>query len=254
MSDDVAIRFTGVSKTYRVGTVVAVGLKNVVLHLPKVIARWRRRQPFHALDDVSFEVKRGESIGIIGPNGSGKSTTLGLIARVLKPSAGKIESFGRICPLLELGAGFHPELNGAENVHLNGVLLGLRRQTVRERFDAIVEFSELGEFIHRPIRTYSSGMLARLGFAVAVHLDPEILLVDEALAVGDESFRQKCHAKLTEFRERGVTIVIVTHELDRVAELCDRVALLDHGRIVSFGEPRSVIDEYRATLAPVSGT
>ena len=191
---------------------------------------------------------------IIGPNGSGKSTTLGLIARVLKPSAGNIETWGRICPLLELGAGFHPALNGAENIHLNGVLLGLRRQVVRERFDAIVEFSELGDFIHRPIRTYSSGMLARLGFSVAAHLDPEILLIDEALAVGDESFRKKCHAKLEEFRSRGVTIIIVSHDLDRVTELCDRAALLDHGRLVSIGDPQAVIDEYRAMLAPVSPT
>ncbi|HME72014.1 MAG TPA: ABC transporter ATP-binding protein, partial [Myxococcota bacterium] len=184
MSSGPAVCVKGVSKEFRLGSTAHLGLKNLLLRLPEVSHDLHRRVRVEALRDVSFEIARGEWVAMIGPNGSGKSTMLGLIAGVLHPTHGTIETNGRISPLLELGAGFHPELTGAENIMLNGVILGLTRAMVRERFNKIVEFSGLGDEIDRPVRTYSSGMSARLGFSVAVHVDPEILLVDEVLAVG----------------------------------------------------------------------
>jgi lipopolysaccharide transport system ATP-binding protein len=243
-----AVRFRGVTKEYRVGGTVAVGLKNLLLRLPEVAKDLRRRPRFEALHDVSFEIDPGECIGLIGPNGSGKSTALGLMAGVLRPTVGSVETHGHISPLLELGAGFHPELTGAENILLNGVLLGLTRRTVRERFDEIVEFSGLRDFIHRPVRNYSSGMVARLGFSVAAHVDPDILLVDEVLAVGDEAFQRRCLEKLEQFHEAGVTIVLVSHALAFVEALCDGAILLERGEVVAAGRPDEVISIYRARV------
>jgi lipopolysaccharide transport system ATP-binding protein len=256
LSDAVPIRFRGVTKEYRVGTVASAGLKNFFLHLPRFLREAREHKPFRALDDLSFEVAAGECLGIIGPNGSGKSTTLGLIAGVLRATAGEIETSGRICPLLELGAGFHSELTGTENVYLNGVLLGMRRSEVRERYEEIAAFSELGEFMARPIRTYSSGMLARLGFSVAIHVEPRILLVDEVLAVGDAAFQTKCRAKIAEFQGRGATIVYVSHDLVGVRAICDRALYLEHGRAVALGPAADVIARYVGgpTAASPSGT
>ncbi len=194
---------------------------------------------------MSFEVRAGECLGVIGPNGAGKSTTLGLIAGVLRPTSGVVETRGRICPLLELGAGFHNELNGRENIVLNGILLGLTRREVVERVDEIIAFSELDQFIDSPLRTYSSGMIARLGFSVAVHLDPSILLVDEVLAVGDEHFQQKCLRRMQQFRECNTTMVFVSHDMPNVAKISDRVILIDGGRILDIGEPARVIESYR---------
>lgn len=248
MSNDMAIRFDRVTKTYFVDSPVAGGFKNLVLHLPSQIAAMRRRRPFCALSDVSFEIATGECVSVIGPNGAGKSTTLGLIAGVLRPSSGTIETVGRVCPLLELGAGFHSELNGRENIVLNGVLLGLTREEVAERVDEIIAFSELGEFIDAPLRTYSTGMTSRLGFSVAVHLSPKILLVDEALAVGDEAFRQKCIRRMEHFREQGTTMVFVSHEMESVARISDRVALIVAGKLVDMGEPSRVIESYRSQV------
>jgi lipopolysaccharide transport system ATP-binding protein len=216
----------------------------MLLHLPRFIRELKNRKPFHALDGVSFEVRRGECLGIIGRNGSGKSTTLGLIAGVLRPTSGEIIVRGRTAPLLELGAGFHPELSGRENIILNGILLGMTRAQVMDRIEDIIEFSGVREFIHRPIRVYSSGMVARLGFSVAVHLDPEILLIDEVLAVGDEDFQKKCLAKMHEFHSHGVTMVFVSHDLDDIAKICDRVALLEKGHLVEIGETNRVIANY----------
>jgi lipopolysaccharide transport system ATP-binding protein len=196
LSDDVVIRLCDVTKQFYLGSQVADGIKSLVLHLPSQIRAMRRRKPFLALADVSLEIRRGECVSLIGRNGAGKSTTLGLIAGVLQPSRGTVETDGRICPLLELGAGFNSELSGRENIVLNGILLGLTRREVEDRALAIVEFAELGEFIDAPLRTYSSGMVVRLGFSVAVHLNPDILLVDEVLAVGDEAFQQKCLARI----------------------------------------------------------
>ncbi len=245
MSSAAAIRFEHVTKHYYLDSPVSGGFKNLVLHMPSQIRAMRRRRPFRALDDVSFEIRAGECVSVIGPNGAGKSTTLGLIAGVLRASSGTIRTVGRVCPLLELGAGFHSELNGRENIVLNGILLGLTRREVLQRVDEIIAFSELGEFIDAPLRTYSTGMVSRLGFSVAVHLDPNILLVDEALAVGDHAFRQKCLRRMQQFRDRGTTMVFVSHEMENIAQISDRVALIVGGRLVDIGEPARVIDRYR---------
>ena len=205
-----------------------------------------------ALDDVSFEIKKGETVGIVGPNGSGKSTTLALIAGVLRPQAGRVDVLGRVCPLLELGAGFHPDLTGRENIVLNGVLLGLTRREVLAKMDGIIAFSELESFLDQPVRTYSTGMIARLGFSVAVHLNPEILLIDEILSVGDLHFQAKCRGKLDEFKKQEVTIVLVSHSVGEVRRLCDRVIWLDGGRKVEEGEPQHVLLRYEAAASVVS--
>jgi ABC-type polysaccharide/polyol phosphate transport system ATPase subunit len=238
-----------VTKEFRLGGTAHLGLKNLLLRSPEVRHDLHRRVRVSALRDISFEIPRGEWVAMIGPNGSGKSTMLGLIAGVLYPTSGTVETNGRISPLLELGAGFHPELTGAENILLNGVILGLTRAMVRERFDRIVEFSGLGKEIDRPVRTYSSGMSARLGFSVAVHVDPEILLVDEVLAVGDEAFARRCLDKLRSFHAAGVTIVVVSHALTLVEALCDRALLLAGGELVATGPPAEVIATYRARIA-----
>ncbi len=248
MFDDVSIRFQHVSKQYYLDSPVSGGFKNLLLHLPSQIGAIRRRKPFRALVDVSLEVHRGECLGVIGANGAGKSTTLGLIAGVLRPTSGRVETRGRICPLLELGAGFHPELNGLENIVLNGVLLGLTRSEVLERLDEIIAFSELRQFIDSPLRTYSTGMIARLGFSVAVHLNPDILLVDEVLTVGDEAFQQKCLRRMEQFRARRATMVFVSHDLNTVAQISDRVALIEGGHLVDIGEPSRVIGSYQNRL------
>ncbi len=245
MSKDAVIRFAHVTKRYYLDNPVSGGFKNLLLHLPSQIGAMRRRRPFCALLDVSFDILKGECVSVIGPNGAGKSTTLGLIAGVLRPSSGVVETRGRVCPLLELGAGFHSELNGRENIVLNGILLGLTRREVLDRVDEIIAFSELGDFIDAPLRTYSTGMTARLGFSVAVHLSPDILLVDEALAVGDEAFRVKCLRRMQQFRECGTTMVLVSHDMENVAAISDRVALIEGGRLVDFGDASRVIAGYR---------
>jgi lipopolysaccharide transport system ATP-binding protein len=231
-----------------------MGLKASLLHFPDTLRSFKRDR-FMALDDVSFEVRRGESVGLIGANGSGKSTTLALIAGVLRPQVGAIEVQGRVRPLLELGAGFHSELTGRENILLNGVLLGLTRREVLARMEEIIAFSELESFLDQPIRTYSSGMYARLGFSVAVHLDPEILLIDEILAVGDLRFQAKCLEKLEEFKRRQVTTVLVSHSLGQVRSFCERVIWLKDGKIAADGQPSSVISRYEEAMArgPVGG-
>ena len=203
-----------------------------------------------ALRDLSFAVDRGEAFGIIGRNGSGKSTILKLISGILKPSSGTISVNGRIAALIELGAGFHPEITGRENIYINGIMLGLTRRDIDQRFDKIVEFSGIGEFLDQPVKTYSSGMYVRLGFAVAVHVDPDILIIDEVLSVGDEEFSAKCVAKIQEMKYRGVTLVFVTHQLDQVRTLCDRAMWLDHGQLEAIGDPMRVVDAY---LQEVSG-
>ncbi len=244
MSDKV-IHFDRVWKSYSLKDNTYSGFKNMLLHFPQYLHALRHQQDFVTLRDFSFSVYRGETFGIIGKNGSGKSTTLGLIAGVLKQSGGTIRINGRVSPLLELGAGFHPELTGRDNIILNGILLGLTRSQVEERLASIIDFSEMKEFIHRPLKTYSSGMVARLGFSVVVHLDPEILLIDEVLAVGDEEFQDKCQRKMEEFRAKGITIVFVSHDLDDVERICDRVLFLDKGRNRMTGPAAEVVAEYR---------
>jgi ABC-type polysaccharide/polyol phosphate transport system ATPase subunit len=206
-------------------------------------------QTFTALDGVSFEVPRGTTFGVIGENGSGKSTLLKLLAGITKPTRGRLQVEGRISALIELGAGFHPEISGRENVVINGIMLGLTRRQVEERFDDIVAFAEMEAFIDAPVKTYSSGMYARLGFAVAIHVDPEVLLIDEVLAVGDEAFTRKCLDKIGEFRRRGKTIVIVTHSLGLVEKMCDDILWLRHGRVADQGDPKRVVDAYLTYVA-----
>jgi ABC-type polysaccharide/polyol phosphate transport system ATPase subunit len=204
-----------------------------------------------ALKNVSFAVDRGEAFGIIGRNGSGKSTLLKLISGILKPTSGKVIVNGRIAALIELGAGFHPEITGRENIYINGIMLGLSRREIEQRFDKIVEFSGIADFLDQPVKTYSSGMYVRLGFAVAVHVDPDVLLIDEVLSVGDEEFSARCVAKIQEMKYRGVTLLFVTHQLDQVRKLCDRALWLDHGQVEAIGDPARVVDAY---LQEVSGT
>jgi rfaE bifunctional protein nucleotidyltransferase chain/domain len=206
-------------------------------------------QLFTALDHVSFDVPRGCTYGILGENGSGKSTTLKLLSGITKPSSGTLEVSGRVSALIELGAGFHPEISGRENVAINGVMLGLSRAEVMRRFDEIVEFAEMRDFIDAPVKTYSSGMYARLGFAVAINVDPDVLLIDEVLSVGDEAFTRKCLEKIGEFRRRGKTIVIVTHSLGLVEKMCDEALWLRKGKAVDSGDPKRVIDAYLSFVA-----
>lgn len=203
-------------------------------------------EEFWALRDVNFSIYAGEAVGIIGENGSGKSTSLKLISRILEPTTGSVSVRGKVSALLELGTGFHPELTGRENVYLNGSLLGLSRKEMASRYDAIVDFSEIGEFIDTPIKHYSSGMVMRLGFAVAINVDPDILLTDEVLAVGDEAFQRKCLDHISLLRRRGVTIVFVSHALDAVRTLCSRAIWLDHGRMITDGPAGEVVDRYLA--------
>jgi lipopolysaccharide transport system ATP-binding protein len=207
-----------------------------------------RATEFFALQDVSFEVRRGETVGIVGRNGSGKSTVLQLIARTLQTTSGHVESHGRISALLELGSGFNPEFSGRDNVFFNGQILGLSEVEIGRRFDEIEAFAEIGEFIDQPVKTYSSGMLVRLAFSVAVMVEPDILIVDEALAVGDIYFQQKCFEKIRKLKDQGTTILFVSHDAGAVYQLCDRAILLNQGKLLLDGPPRAVLDLYEAKL------
>jgi lipopolysaccharide transport system ATP-binding protein len=203
-----------------------------------------QQSKFQALKDISFDVKKGETFGIIGKNGAGKSTILGLIAGVLKATTGHVIVRGRISPLLELGAGFHPELTGRENILLKGVLIGLTRSEVFEKMDEIIEFSELDDFIDQPVRIYSSGMLARLGFSIVASLDPEILLIDEILAVGDREFQMKCFARMSTFKQNGVTMVFVSHAMENIIKICNRVLWIEDHRFIEIGDPSEIVGKY----------
>jgi ABC-type polysaccharide/polyol phosphate transport system ATPase subunit len=194
------------------------------------------KEDFYALKNLTLDIPAGQTVGLVGHNGSGKSTLLKTIGGIIQPSSGSVERRGQIAALLELGAGFHPDLTGRENVYLNGSILGLSKEVIASSFQSIVDFSEIGDFIDTQVKFYSSGMYVRLAFAIAVHVDPDILLVDEVLAVGDEPFQQKCMAKIREFQEQGRTIVLVSHSADQIKEVCDRVIVLKHGEIVFDGD------------------
>jgi ABC-2 type transport system ATP-binding protein len=240
---DAAVRLEGVSKTFRIYHERASSLKERVVN--------RRRasfEEFWALKDVSFEIHPAETAGLIGPNGSGKSTLLKCVAGIIRPSAGRITTRGRIASLLELGAGFHPDLTGRENVFLNASILGLSRKETEKHFDEIVAFAELENFIDTQVRHYSSGMYVRLGFAVAVHVDPEILIVDEVLAVGDESFQRRCLGRIRDFQREGRTIVFVTHAVDLVREICTKAYYLEKGVVAAAGRPGDVVDAFRRKM------
>ena len=224
-------------------------LRNSAIGSVKTLLLWwqkRDERRLEVLKGISFDVARGECVAIVGRNGAGKSTLLALLARVYLPTSGSVQTQGRVAPLLELGAGFHPDLSGAENVQFNAIVLGLTRKQAKERFDAILRFSELGDHIWDPVRTYSSGMLARLGFSVAVHVDAEILLVDEVLAVGDYEFTQKCYARIREFRAGGGTILLVSHQVETVRLFADRCVWIQHGEIHRIGTPQEVLADYEA--------
>jgi lipopolysaccharide transport system ATP-binding protein len=242
MDDDAAICFDAVTKWYPSYHSVTGGIKTVLFDFAETLRSLRRRHL--AIDAVSFSVRRGEFFGVFGRNGAGKSTILGMIAGVLSPSVGRITVRGRVTPLLQLGAGFHPDLTGRANILLNGMLLGMTRRQVMAAEADIIAFADIDDFIDEPIRTYSSGMLSRLGFAVAAHSDPEILLMDEILAVGDVGFKVKCHQRIKEMRQRGVTIVLVSHSPSELVEYCDRVILVDNHRIKCEGAPAEVLREY----------
>jgi ABC-type polysaccharide/polyol phosphate transport system ATPase subunit len=238
---DLAIRVENVRKRFRLYHERNQSLKASVMR-----GRRARYEEFWALDGVTFDVPVGSTFGLIGENGSGKSTMLKCMAKILRPDEGSIVSHGKVSALLELGAGFHPELSGRENVYLNGAILGLSKRQLQDRFDEIVDFAGISQFIDSPVKNYSSGMYVRLGFSVAINVDPDILLIDEVLAVGDADFQRKCSEKIADFRKQGKTIVIVSHSLPSVRTLCDQVALLEHGELRDLGAAGAVIDHYLA--------
>jgi ABC-2 type transport system ATP-binding protein len=232
-----------VSKQFRLYHERYFTLKERLVHFGR-----QQYEPFWALRDVSLTVEDGETLGLMGANGSGKTTLLKIVAGILRPTSGVVRTRGRVAALLELGAGFHTDLTGRENIYLNGSILGLSRREVDRSFDDIVDFSELEPFIDMQVKHYSSGMYARLGFAVAVHVDPQVLLVDEVLAVGDEAFALKCLDRVRQFQKEGRTIVLVTHALDQIREICGRAACLDHGGLAALGEPSEVVQRFRQIL------
>lgn len=238
------IEFNNVWKHYPYYHHLSGGIKNFIFNMPKYL-REIKNQKHQALEGISFSIQRGETIAIVGRNGSGKSTTLGMIAGVLRPNQGEVLVRGRVSPLLELGGGFHPELSGRENIRLNGVILGLSKKQVLEKMNKIIEFSELGKFIEMPIRTYSSGMMARLAFSVIAHLEPEILLIDEVLGVGDAGFQKKSAEKIESMKKDGVTIVLVTHSSDDAERLCERSIWIDNHKIRMDGKSSEVLAEYK---------
>ena len=242
MSTEPAIRIRGLSKCYRIYRQPEDRLKQMILR------RRRYYTEFWALHGIDLDIHRGETVGILGRNGSGKTTLLQLITGTLTPTEGSIEARGKIAALLGLGAGFNPEFSGRENVVLNATLLGMTTAEIADAFPRIAEFAELGEFLDRPVKTYSSGMYSRLAFAVAIHVSPDILIVDETLSVGDEAFQRKCFVRLAELKQQGVTILFVSHSAATIIELCDRAVLLDHGRQVLSGPPKTVVAHYQRML------
>src|SRR6187399_2867568 len=244
-----AIELDHVTKIYRrYGGRQFATLKSALLQR-SILRDLQPQDTFSALNDVSCQVMPGQTLGVIGRNGSGKSTTLKLVAGITKPTSGIVRVRGRISALIELGAGFHPEISGRENVFINGIMLGLSKREIEKRFDEIVEFAELADFIDEPVKTYSSGMYMRLGFSVAINVDPDVLLVDEVLAVGDEGFTHKCLDKFSDFKRRGRTVLLVTHSLGLVERFCDEAIWIDEGRKKTEGDPMRVIDMYVADVS-----
>ena len=250
-SNDVAIRVENLSKCYEIYDNPRDRLKQFVMPRLQRLAGQSPKQYFRefwALNDVSFEIKKGETVGIIGRNGSGKSTLLQMICGTLTPTSGSIQTNGRIAALLELGSGFNPEFTGRENVYMNASVLGLSNDEIDTRFDAIAAFADIGDFIERPVKTYSSGMMVRLAFAVAINVAPQILVVDEALSVGDELFQRKCFSRIEEIRSSGATILFVSHSGGTIVELCDRAILLDGGEFLGSGVPKQIVGGYQKLL------
>ena len=245
MESEIVISAEHLTKAYQLRRATGTRtLKSAVIGLVK-----NRRDPkedFFALDDICFEVRKGETLGIIGANGAGKSTLLALLTGTISPTSGSVTTCGSISSLLELGAGFHPDLTGRENVYLYGAIMGISREKMQRRFDDIVDFAGLAKFIDQPVKHYSSGMYIRLAFAVAVEVDPDVLLIDEVLAVGDSDFQRKCLRKMSDFRDAGKTMLIISHDLSTVQSVSDRILLLDHGKLLGIGDPKVTIEEYES--------
>lgn len=241
ISDQIVIKFDHVTKQFS-----KLNQKTFKEFIPALIRGEQTEESFKALDDISFEIQKGETVGIIGPNGSGKSTILKLIANVMSPNKGKIMVKGKISPLIELGAGFHSELTGLENIYLNGAILGLKRKEIDKNLQSIIDFAELQEFINQPVKHYSSGMYMRLAFAVAVHVNPEILIVDEILAVGDTAFQDKCFAKMEEFKKsKDITIIFVSHDMNQIEKFCTRAIYLNNHKIQYDGNTTTAIQKMK---------
>ena len=240
---DWAVRVDDVSKRFRLYHERNQTLKSAILR-----GKTSRHEDFWALENVSFEVQAGTTHGLIGPNGSGKSTLLKCLAKIYWPTKGHIEYRGRMASLLEVGSGFHLELSGRENIYLNGSILGMSKKEIDSKFDEIVDFSGVERFLDQPVKNYSSGMYVRLGFSIAIHVDPDILVVDEVLSVGDEDFQRKSFQKFLEFKKQGKTIILVTHAMPVIEEICDQVSWLSSGRLVSTGDAREVVKSYQASV------
>lgn len=247
----VAVSVEDVSKRFRLGTIgehqrlteaISSGLKSLFARGTQISGSASKE--FWALQHISFEIEQGEVVGIIGHNGAGKSTLLKILSRIVTPTSGRVGVRGRIGSLLEVGTGFHPELTGRENIFLNGAILGMKRSEIRKRFDQIVEFAEVSQFLDTPVKRYSSGMTVRLGFSVAAHMEPDVLIIDEVLSVGDQAFQNRCMGKATELGNQGRAILVVSHNLAAISNICSRAMLLDHGTIVLDGEPKQAIERY----------
>ena len=243
MSRETAISIEHVSKMYKLYNKPSDRLKDSL-----GLARGKNYQEHYALSDINFSIQKGETVGIIGTNGAGKSTILKIITGVLSPTSGRVVTNGRISALLELGAGFNNEYSGIENIYLNGTMMGFSDQEIEERMDSILAFADIGDFVYQPVKTYSSGMFVRLALAVAINIDPEILIVDEALSVGDVFFQAKCYRKFEDFKKEGKTILFVSHDLGSISRYCDRVILLDHGTKLAEGSPKEMVDLYKRVL------
>jgi len=253
--NDFAVHLEGVSKRYYLNPKRPWQLRDLVARPRALLRQLRPREPFWALRDVTLGVRRGEIVGIIGPNGSGKSTLLRILVGISPPTTGTVSIRGRYAALLDLGAGFHPQATGRENAYLNALFMGLPKSEAKEKVPEIIEFSGLQQFADQLMRTYSSGMYLRLGFSVAVHVQPEILVIDEVLAVGDADFQEKCFDHFARLKERSTTIVLVTHSMGTLKDFADRAILLDQGRVVRDGDPAEVVDEYvlsRVQASPVA--
>lgn len=240
---EIAIKVEDISKMYKLYDKPSDRFKEAL-----GLTKEKKYHEHYALNHVNFDVKKGETVGIIGTNGSGKSTILKIITGVLNPTGGNLTVNGRISALLELGAGFNMEYTGIENIYLNGTMMGFSKEEIDSRLDSILQFADIGDFVHQPVKTYSSGMFVRLAFAVAINIDPEILIVDEALSVGDVFFQVKCYHKFEEFKKMGKTILFVSHDLGSISKYCDRVILLNKGEKIAEGEPKEIVDMYKQVL------
>lgn len=250
ITNQIAVRIEHVTQRFRVIHERPDTLREL---FSKVLRHQAKFHDFDAVKDVSLDVPHSQTLGLIGRNGSGKSTLLRIIAGVYKPTAGRVRVEGSLAPLIELGAGFHPELTGRENILLNGLLMGYSKDVMLEREDRIIEFADIGEFIDSPVKQYSSGMHTRLAFAVATEVDPDILILDEILAVGDAAFQEKCFARIRSFRDSGKTILMVSHSMQQIIDQCDRAVLLDHGAVIADGQPEVVADYYHSMWASETG-